>query len=77
MAWHIMWWSFVLAYQPAMWGSCDGRTAGMFGEAAMTEPWDGVGTAAMARTHKAQEGLLGGCDAHTGSETYVGMLQAR
>jgi hypothetical protein len=28
----------------------------MFGEAAMAEPWDGVGKAAMAGTHKAQEG---------------------
>jgi hypothetical protein len=40
-------------------GSCDGGTAGMFGEAAMAEPWDGVGTATMARTHKAQEGASG------------------
>jgi hypothetical protein len=39
-----------------MQGSCNGRTAGMFGEAVMAEPWDGVGTAAMAGTHKAQEG---------------------
>jgi hypothetical protein len=53
------------------------QTAGMFGEAAMAEPWDGVGKAAMAGTHKAQEGLLGGCDAHAGSKTSVGMLQAR
>jgi hypothetical protein len=43
----------------------------------MAEPWDGVGTAAMAGTHKAQEGLLGGCDAHTGSETSVDLLQDR
>jgi hypothetical protein len=57
-------------------GSCDGRTARMFGEAAMAEPWDGVGTAVMAGTHKAQKGLLGGCDAHTGGEISVGMLQA-
>jgi hypothetical protein len=49
----------------------------MFGEAVRAKPWDGVGIAAMARTHKAQEGLLGGCDAHTGSKTSVGMLQAR
>jgi hypothetical protein len=41
-------------------GSCDGRTARMFGEAVMAEPWDGVGTTVMAGTHKAQEGLLGG-----------------
>jgi hypothetical protein len=32
------------------------QTAGMFGEAAMAEPWDGVGKAAMAGTHMAQEG---------------------
>jgi hypothetical protein len=49
------------------------QTAGMFGEATMAELWDGVGKAAMAGTHKAQEGLLGGCDAHTGGETSVGM----
>jgi hypothetical protein len=53
---HSMWWSLVLAYQPAVRGSCNGRTAGMFGEAAMTKPWDGVGTAVMAGTHKAQVG---------------------
>jgi hypothetical protein len=35
------------------------QTAGLFGEAAMTEPWDGVGKAAMAGTHKAQEGDSG------------------
>jgi hypothetical protein len=40
-------------------GSCDGRTAGMLIEAAMAEPWDGVGIAAMARTYKAQEGASG------------------
>jgi hypothetical protein len=47
---------FVLAYQLAVQGSYDGRTAGMFGEAVMAEPWDGVGTGVMARAHKAQEG---------------------
>jgi hypothetical protein len=40
-------------------GSCDGRTAGMFGEAVMAKPWDGVGIAAMTGTHKAQEGASG------------------
>jgi hypothetical protein len=40
-------------------GSCDGRTAGMFGEATMAKPWDGVGSNAMARTHKAQERASG------------------
>jgi hypothetical protein len=59
MAWHSKWWSLVLAYQLAMRGSCDGRTAGMFDEAAMAEPWDGVGTTAMDGTHKAQEGASG------------------
>jgi hypothetical protein len=58
-------------------GKLQWQTAGMFGEAAMAEPWDGVGKAAMAGTHKAQEGLLGGCDAHAGAETSVGTLQAR
>jgi hypothetical protein len=32
------------------------QTAGMFSEAVMVEPWDGVGKAAMAGTHKAQRG---------------------
>jgi hypothetical protein len=32
----------------------------MFSEAVMAEPWDGVGKAAMPRTHKAQEGASGG-----------------
>jgi hypothetical protein len=50
-----------LAYQPAVRRSCDGRTIGMFGKATMAKPWDGVGTAVMVGTHKAEEGLLGGC----------------
>jgi hypothetical protein len=29
------------------------QTAGMFDEAAMAEPWDGVGKVAVAGTHKA------------------------
>jgi hypothetical protein len=61
--------------------SCAGKlrwqTARMFGEAAMAEAWDGVGKAAMAEPTRHKRGLLGGCDAHTGSETSVGMLQAR
>jgi hypothetical protein len=48
MAWYSMWWSLVLAYQPAVRGCCDGRTTGMFGEAMMAKPWDGVDTAVMA-----------------------------
>jgi hypothetical protein len=35
------------------------QTTGMIGEAAMAEPWDGVGKAAMAGTHKTQEGASG------------------
>jgi hypothetical protein len=66
-----------LAYELALWGSCDGRTAGMFDEAMMAKPWDDVGTVATAGTHKAQEGLLSGCDAHTDGETSMGTLQAR
>jgi hypothetical protein len=50
---------FSLAYRPAVRGSRDGRTAAIFGEAVMAESWDGVGIAAMARTHKAQEGASG------------------
>jgi hypothetical protein len=53
------------------------QTAGMFGEAAMAEPWDGVGKAAMAEPIRHKRGLLGGCDAHVGGETSVGTLQAR
>jgi hypothetical protein len=53
------------------------QTAGMFGDAAMAKPWDGVGEATMAEPIRHMRGLLGGCDAHTGSETSVGMLQAR
>jgi hypothetical protein len=49
----------------------------MFGEAAMVEPGDGVGKAAMAEPIRHKRGLLGGCDAHTGGETSVGTLQAR
>jgi hypothetical protein len=40
--------------------SCNGRTAGMFGEVAMAKPWDGVGTAAMAGMHKSQGGGASG-----------------
>jgi hypothetical protein len=46
-------------YQPAVWGSYDGRTAGMFGEAVMAEPRDSVGTTTMAGSHKEQEGASG------------------
>jgi hypothetical protein len=53
------------------------QTARMFGEIAMVEPCDGVGEAAMAEPTRHKRRLLGGCDAHTGSETSVGTLQAR
>jgi hypothetical protein len=49
----------------------------MFGEAAIAEPWDGVGEVEMAEPIRHKRGLLGGCDAHAGSETSVGTLQAR
>jgi hypothetical protein len=42
-----------------VWGSYNGRTSGMFGEAVMAEPWKGMGKAAMAGTHKSQEGDSG------------------
>jgi hypothetical protein len=53
------------------------QTTGMFGEAAMAEPWDGVGKAVMAEPIRHKRGLLGRCDAHADSETLVGTLQAR
>jgi hypothetical protein len=53
------------------------QTVGMFSEAAMAEPWDGVGEAAMAEPTRHKRGLLGGCDAHADGETSVGNLQAR
>jgi hypothetical protein len=53
------------------------QTTGMFGDAVMAETWDGVGEAAMGEPIRHKRGLLGGCDAHAGGETSVGMLQAR
>jgi hypothetical protein len=58
--WRSMWQRLVLAYQPDVRGSCDGRTARMCGEAVMAELWEGVGEAVMAEPHKAQEGASGG-----------------
>jgi hypothetical protein len=43
----------------------------------MAEPWDDVGEAVMAEPTRHMRGLLGGCDAHAGGESSVGMLQAR
>jgi hypothetical protein len=49
----------------------------MFGDAAMAEPWYGVGVAAMAEPIRHKRGLLGGCDAQAGGEISVGTLEAR
>jgi hypothetical protein len=61
--------------------SCAGKlrwqTAGMFGEAAMAEPWDGWVKLRWLEPTRHKRGLMGGCDAHAGSETSVGTLQAR
>jgi hypothetical protein len=53
------------------------QTAGMLGEAAMAEPWDGVGKLRWLEPTRHKRGLLGGCDGHAGGETSVGTLQAR
>jgi hypothetical protein len=53
------------------------QTAGIFSDAVMAEPWDGVAEAMMAEPIWYKRGLLGGCDAHTGRETSVDTLQAR
>jgi hypothetical protein len=58
-------------------GSYNGRTTVMFGEAAMAKPWDGVVQLRWLGPIRHKRELLGGCDAHTGGETSVGMLQAR
>jgi hypothetical protein len=49
----------------------------MFGDTTMAEPCDGVSEAVMAESIWHKRGLLGGCDAHTGGETLVGILQAK
>jgi hypothetical protein len=53
------------------------QTVGMFGKAAMAEPWEGVGEVAMAEPIRHKTGLLGGCVAHAGGKTSVGTLQSR
>jgi hypothetical protein len=58
-------------------GKLRSQIAGMFSEAAMAKPWDGVGEAVMAESTRHKRGLLGGCDAHAGSETSVDTLQPR
>jgi hypothetical protein len=58
--------------------SCAGKlrrqNAGMFGDAMMAELWEGVGEVAMAEPTRHKRELLGGCDAHAGSETSVSTL---
>jgi hypothetical protein len=49
----------------------------MFGDAAMAEPWDGMGEVAMAEPIRHKRGLLGECDAHTGGKISVGMCNTR
>jgi hypothetical protein len=77
MAWHSMWWSLVLAYQLAMRGTCDGKPLGC----SVKLRWRNRGIVWVKLRwlepirHKRE--LLGGCDAHAGSETSVGTLQAR
>jgi hypothetical protein len=66
-----------LAYQLDVRGSYNGKTAGMFGEAAMAELWDHLGTVAMLGTHKAQEEASGWVPCSHCGETSMGMLKAR
>jgi hypothetical protein len=49
-------------------GKLQWQTAGMFGEATIAEPWDGVGEAVMAEPKRHKRGLLVGCNAHTGGK---------
>jgi hypothetical protein len=58
-------------------GSCNARTDGVFSEATMVEPWDVWVQLRWLEPIRHKRGLLGGCDAHTGGETSVGMLHAR
>jgi hypothetical protein len=53
------------------------QTTGIFGEAAIAEPWDGWVKLRWLEPTRHKRGLLGGCDAHPGSETSVRTLQAR
>jgi hypothetical protein len=53
-------------------GKLQWQTTGMVGDAAMAEPWAGVGETMMAEPIRHKRGLLGGCDAHAGGETSVG-----
>jgi hypothetical protein len=53
------------------------QTARIFSEAAMAKPWEGWVKLRWLEPTRHKRGLLGGCDAHAGSETLVGTLQAR
>jgi hypothetical protein len=50
------------------------QTTMMFSDTAMAKPWEGVGEVAMGEPIWHKRGLLGGCDAHTGRETSVGII---
>jgi hypothetical protein len=67
---------FSLAVPTGYAGKLRWQTVGLFGEATLAKPWDGVGGPATAEPIGHKWGLLGGCYAHTGSETLVGTLQA-
>jgi hypothetical protein len=64
-------------YQPAVRGGCDGKPLGC----SVKLRWQNRGTVYVKlrwlEPIRHKRGLLGGCDAHAGSETSVGMLQAR
>jgi hypothetical protein len=64
-------------YQPAVRGSCDGKPLGC----SVKLLWWNRGMVWVKlrwlEPTRHKRGLLGGCDAHAGSETSVGTLQAR
>jgi hypothetical protein len=76
MAWCTMWYRLVLAYQLDVWGSCDGRSTGMFDEVIWQNREKVWVKLQWLKPIRHKRGLLVGCDAHSGGETSVGMLQA-
>jgi hypothetical protein len=77
MAWRSTWYSLVLAYQPAVRESCDGKPLGCSVKLRWRNHemvWVKLRWLEPTR-HK--RGLLGGCDAHADGETSVGTLQGR
>jgi hypothetical protein len=66
--------SLVLAYQLAVWGSCDGKLLGC----SVKLRWQNHGMVWVKlrwlEPTRHKRGLLGGCYAHAGSETSVGTL---